>query len=872
MLRRARLVILLSGAFAALCLLPILGRLGINTDTSQMISDRSAWKLAEREMERVFPDRGESIVVVIDAGTPEIAARVRDELMRAIEGRRDLFSHVEAPDSDPFFARNGLLYLDADDLELAVGRIERGTPALATLAADKSVGTLAGVVSAALAGGERGAEVDPSALLLGIGRAAEAAGRGEVREMSWGGLAGAGGPSGAWGAQPRRVLVAWPVIDHQSGGFPSGPAMEAIRGALAGIEVEDERGYSARLTGAAVLNTDELKSAARGAWSATAIALGGVLLALYVGLASFRLVLAAGVTLLAGLLGTAAFAALTVGQLNLVSVAFAVLYVGLGIDYAIHVCLRYRECCVAGASHARATLVALRETAPSLAICAVTTSAAFFAFIPTEFKGVSELGVIAGGGMFISLLVSVTLLPALLYVFGRPTRYSQVREPRAVDWLIELPVRWRWGVWAGAVGLAVVAVLYAAPRAEFDRNRMNLQDPTLESVETFRELLATSQTPPMTLSVIVGDESEAERVGGQLSALESVRRVVGLGSLIPAEQGSKLGLIGQAGESVGGVLGVGWENRATPDAEQELVALEALGESLRLAGEAGAPYSEAARAAAERVEPLAADLWARWGDGDRESVGRALAAFRQSVFGGLDATIESLRVSLGATEVTPETLPPRIRDRWIAADGRLRLEIVPAQDLTGNEALSRFVREVETVAPLAVGSAAGTLRAGDTMARAFTQALLTALVAVVVIVGVLTRRVLDVWLVMAPLVLAGLLTVLGTVVLDQPFNFANMIALPLMLGVGVDSGIHIVHRARTLGPGEAVLASSTARAVLFSSLTTVFSFGTLALSSHRGMQSMGSLLTIAMVVLLVCTLVVLPAMLPRKQGGGAQRR
>ncbi|MEZ6243230.1 MAG: MMPL family transporter [Phycisphaerales bacterium] len=867
MLRRARLVILLSGLVAVVSLAPIVTRLGINTDTSKMIAEETEWKIAEREMEREFPERGESILIVIDAGTPEIAARVQERLEAALAGRGELFKGVEeAP--DPFFVSHGLLYLDTPELSHLEASLGRGGPALGTLARHPSISSFVQLLSGALAAPDRAEGFGAGGVLAGLARGAEAAGRGEVREMSWSGF----GPSAGGGDRPRRMLVAWPVLNH-SRGFPAEPAIQAIREAAAQIHVDDERGFMVRLTGAAVLNTDELESAARGAGTATVIALAGVLIALYVGLASFRLVLASGLTLLAGLVGTAAFAALAIGELNLISIAFAVLYVGLGIDYAIHVCLRYRESCVAGASHARATLVALRETASSLTICAVTTSVGFFAFIPTAFRGVSELGLIAGVGMFISLIASLTLLPALLFVLGRPMRYKRVEEGAAVDRLIDLPHRWRWAVRAAALVVAVGAVAYALPRVEFDRNRMNLQDPSLESVATYRDLLATSPTPPSTLSVIAADDVEAARMRAGLEALESVRSVVGIDSLIPADQDEKLAILGRLRERVGDALAVGVRRDVAPDPEMELVALEGLAESLRLTAEGDSDAAEAARNALAPVDSLSKELSRRWSEGDEEGVRRSLDAFRESIYGGLATTLGSLRVMLGAERITRESLPSQIADRWIAPDGRLRLEIIPAEDLSGNEALGRFVREVDSVTPRAVGSAAGTLRAGDVMVSAFTQALATALVAIFLIVAVMLRRAWDAWLVMAPLVLAGLLTALASVVLDQPFNFANMIALPLMLGVGVDSGIHIVHRWKTMPAGEPVLASSTARAVLFSSLTTIFSFGTLALSSHRGMKSMGTLLTIAMAVVLLCTLVVLPALLPDGQGKRrAQRR
>jgi hypothetical protein len=176
--------------------------------------------------------------------------------------------------------------------------------------------------------------------------------------------------------------------------------------------------------------------------------------------------------------------------------------------------------------------------------------------------------------------------------------------------------------------------------------------------------------------------------------------------------------------------------------------------------------------------------------------------------------------------------------------------------------LRRFVTAVRTLAPGATGFPAITLEAGNAVVRAFQQALLLSLTAIVALLLMLLRRKRDALLVVVPLLLAGSLTGAASVLLGIPFNFANVIALPLILGIGVDSGIHMVHRMRTNPPvGGQVLQTSTARAVLFSSLTTLSSFGNLALSSHRGMASMGELLSIGIGFTLVCTLIVLPALL-----------
>ena len=221
-----------------------------------------------------------------------------------------------------------------------------------------------------------------------------------------------------------------------------------------------------------------------------------------------------------------------------------------------------------------------------------------------------------------------------------------------------------------------------------------------------------------------------------------------------------------------------------------------------------------------------------------------------------------LATSLEAGEITRDDLPADLVKQWVSTDGHYRVTVFPRENLNDQAAMRRFVTAVHTVAPDAIGFPVIYLEAGDAVVKAFKQAFLMALVAVTVLLLILLRPKADTILVLTPLLLAGVLTGAASVVLDIPFNFANVIALPLLLGVGVDSGIHMVHRMRAAPPASGqMLETSTARAVLYSSLTTICSFGNLAVSPHRGMASMGALLTIGIGFTLLCTLVVLPALM-----------
>jgi hypothetical protein len=207
-------------------------------------------------------------------------------------------------------------------------------------------------------------------------------------------------------------------------------------------------------------------------------------------------------------------------------------------------------------------------------------------------------------------------------------------------------------------------------------------------------------------------------------------------------------------------------------------------------------------------------------------------------------------------------LPKDLVEHWVSKDDQYRVAVFPRENLNDNEAMRRFVAAVRTVAPDAIGFPVIYLEAGDAVVKAFKKAFLMALVAVTVLLLLLLRPKSDTLLVLLPLLLAGALTGAASVVVGIPFNFANIIALPLLLGIGVDSGIHMSHRMRAAPPAAGqVLETSTARAVLYSSLTTICSFGNLAVSPHRGMASMGVLLVIGIGFTLLCTLVVLPALM-----------
>jgi predicted RND superfamily exporter protein len=248
----------------------------------------------------------------------------------------------------------------------------------------------------------------------------------------------------------------------------------------------------------------------------------------------------------------------------------------------------------------------------------------------------------------------------------------------------------------------------------------------------------------------------------------------------------------------------------------------------------------------------------------------ALAQLQDEMLGALPEQLRILSRALQAGEVTLGNLPDALVERMLAADGRVRLEIFPKQDLADHAALAAFVDGVRTVVPDVAGSASEILESGRAVERALTQALLTALGAMTLVLLLVWRRVVDTALVVAPLLLAAAFTVGAAVLLRIPFNFADVIVLPLLIGIGVDAAIHMVHRARAIGgTASNLLSTSTARAIAYGSLTNVASFGTLGLASHLGLATMGQLLSVGVILTLLCNLVVLPALIPERQRSAA---
>ncbi len=801
--------------------------MAVETGTDEMIDARLDFRQQKADFDVAFPQLADTFVAVIDGRVAEEAEEAAALFVERLQARTGRAEDVFAAALEPFFRSHGLLYRSVDELDLTLAEVAAAQPLLATLAETPDLPTLLGLIEEAVEAAD-GAPLEPELVRVVDALAVRlvTAAAGEVPPpLSWRALTQAADA----GDGTRIVVSVRPELDFTRL-QPAREALDAAHAAAAAVEAALP-GVRVGLTGKLALNAEELRSVSEGAMVAGLASLALVSLVLGFGLRSWRLVGATLLTLVTGLAITGAFGLLVFGRFNIVSISFAVLFIGLGIAFAIHFALRYQEERGAGLEPVEALARSGATVGVALALCAPTTALAFLAFTPTAYVGLAQLGIIAAFGMAVSLVLSLTLLPALLVLADVPPRVMGGSRLRLSD-----------RVRLAATGLALVlaaAALTQVPSARFDADPLHLKDPNSPSVQAFHALAATPGANPYRISALVDDAAAAADMADRLRAVDEVDDVLWLERFVPPEQATKLALIDDALF----FLDVPAARPLVPSPVADLRS------SLARLAEAGGhrDLGDVAAAAARARDA-----------GDAELLATEAAVFRY-----WPRLLTDLDAALGAGEVGVDDLPAGLRERFQAPDGRLRLEVTPAGAMGEPEALARFVDAVQAVAPAATGSPVQIVRSAEVVRDAMLEATLWALLGITLLLWIILRSVSELAFVLLPVLLAALLTVGAGVALDLPFNFANVIVLPLLIGFGVDSSIHVVMRTRVLAGAQALAGTSTPRAVLLSALTTIASFGTLAISAHAGTASMGKLLTLSVLATLVATLLVLPEAMRR---------
>jgi len=824
----------------------------INTDLGDMISRRLPFRQHEIELQNAFPALSGNLVVVIDAPTPEQAVKARNLLADRLGRMNDMFDTVSVPDGGDFFNRNGLLYLSVEELEELSDTLADMQPFMGRMLQHFSLHGLFAVLGEVVDRPEEDlGDNKRLQLFQRLASVLQRAAAGESCHFSWQEIMTG---EKTTPQQRRRFIIARPFIDY-SRLYPGKTAIDAIRGSARALDLYGSYGAGVRITGGLAINQDDLMSVEKGIGTAALASFILVGIVLYIGLGAWRLVLAGLITLMTGLVWTMGFAIAVIGSLNLISISFAVLFIGLGIDYSIQLCLRYRELTVSGMEGGTAAVNAAKGVAPPLFLCTITTAIGFYSFVPTAYAGASELGMISGTGMFINFFTNMTLLPSLLLML--PHKKSGPLPLPLKGALAEIPSRF-----SGAIAVVTIAMTAGAaliiPRVFFDFNPLNLSNPAAESVQTAQDLFDGEIGTPWTISVLAPNLPDARRLAVKLKKLPEVKAAVTIADFVPGNQDEKLEILDDIALFMPLLPQHYRYSRSTvPQTAAVVKQLEhALGERIARQPHGNTTYALTMNRLYASIKKLNATL-------DDQSDGkRIITALEEGMLTNLATLLETLGHLLKPYGFSLSDLPEKLRQQYIAEDGRCRIEVFSREDITAYDALQRFTRAVRTIAPNATDAPVTILESGRAIVTAFKRASLYALIGISLFLLLVLKQRTDVILILTPLMLAALLTAAAAVIAGIPFNFANIIILPLLLGIGVDYGIHILYRFRTeTATGQGILRSSTARAVFFSALTTIVSFGSLSFLSHRGTASMGKLLTVCVCFIILCTLIILPAFL-----------
>lgn len=818
----------------------------MNTDSEQLIDAKVGWRMKQARFDAAFPQQSNLTLVVLDGATPELAESAAARLTEKLKSNKTLFNRVERPDG-AFFNQNGLLFLSLKEVQDTTQQLIKAQPFLGGLAADPSL---------------RGIMTNLDTVLLGIGagqasladidkpmaRFAEvfdAAARGKTDFMSWRSL--------ITGTKPRleeirRFIEVKPRLDFNAL-EPGLEANDRIRAEAKALNITPEHGVRLRLTGPVPLSDEEFATLTDRAGLMVGAMMGGVLLTLWLALRSLKIIFAILVTLFVGLAITMGLGLLAVGVFNIISIAFIALFVGLGVDFGIQFSVRYRSERHRDDDLMRSLAATGRGAGIPLALAAAATAAGFFSFLPTTYTGVAELGKVAGIGMIVAFLLSITMLPALIMELNPPGEFEDVGF-KSLGRLDDFMTKHRKNVLRIAAGLGVVSLGLMA-FVQFDSNPLDLRSPKVESVSTLFDLMKNPLTSPNTIDVQALSMTDADSVAARIRQEPLVGETLTLSSFVPDQQTEKLALIADANTLLDATINP-FEVAAPPSDAQTMATFKTTAQKLRDAasGKQDKPAQDARRLAD------ALDATVKAGPG---ALGRAREAFVP----GLKTMLAQVSDSLKAAPVSIQTMPAEFRANWVAPDGTARIQVFP-KDTSGTPAsLSAFSDQVLSVAPQATGAPISIRESGKTIVGAFTEAGVLSFIVIIILLVLVLRSVHDVLMTLAPLVLSGLLTLATCVVLGLRLNFANVIALPLLLGIGVAFNIYFVVAWRH--GQRCFLASSLTRAVIFSAATTASGFGTLWLSIHPGTASMGELLMISLGWVLATTLFLSPALLGAPQ-------
>jgi len=831
--------------------------MGFRTNRLDLLNPKSEFNRRWIEYVREFGDQEDVVVVVEGAGRRQVVP-VRDALAEQIAQNPQLFHSVLWRIDPSRLRAKGLYYLSGGELERVEEFLELAERVVPTGWHWLNLGLLGRALCLERAEAkDAGSAVAAEEQLVRFAQSLQTALDNGYLSL-WPEFGSGTAPADLGDAQQllssggRIGLVILKLVQRDAQGqFVHGAqAVAALRQMIAQTQRQHPE-VRIGLTGLPVIEHDEMKSSETSMTQVSLISLVGVSLLFVAGFGGWRHPLLAMISLTVGTAWAMGYITLAIGHLNILSSAFAVILIGQGIDFSMYYVAKYLELRKRIASTRQALVQTIATVGPGVATGAITTAVAFFMAGLTEFTGVAELGIIAGGGILLCWIAGMTLLPAMIHLAD--THFPSGHVPQPVDvrsWLD--PLLRRPGRLLAACCAITVVLAYGLGRLNYDYNLLHLQARGLESVELEQKLLRhTDYNASFALS-IASDPSELLARKQRFLALPCVKRVEEIVSLFPSEVESKRPQVEALHRRLEALLPFVTSGGPPPipaPHPDELIRVLLQAQQAMAGSPRFAEFQDLAHRAMATLQRLApAECQAR------------LAAFQQRLGAELLGRLAGLHAVSNPQPPNLADLPASLVSRFVSPGGRHLMKVYCAGDVWDIDTMKQFVAAVRSVDPNATGNPLQIYEASNQMRRSYEEAALYALLIIVPVVFLDFRSVGYTLLALLPLGV-GMLQMFGLMgLLEIPLNPANMIVLPLILGIGIDAGVHVVHDYRAQrGPYR--VSPSTASAVVINSLTNMAGFGSLMFASHRGLQSLGRVLTLGLTCCLFTALVMLPAML-----------
>lgn len=812
----------------------------INTNTEDMLSKDLTWRKYHSKYKSAFPNTTDNLILIVESSKSNNVSLVTRKLTEKLQ-ESNKFDSVTAIQETEFFRKNKLLYLSNKELDELLPRLISAQPLLGVLAQNNDFLGILDLFKN-LKQSPTNLNANEAHLFLkninySIGNTINTV----QSPINWNSLVG----ENRFKDTANQIILLQPKLDFTKL-LPGQESIETVNKIIFETQQEVIDPFNVAITGSAALAYDELKSVSNGTKTSGLLALLLVLIVLFLAFKSISIIFAIFANLLAGLILTATFATLAVGTLNMISIAFAVLYIGLAVDFAIHICMMYQENC-SEKKQKQAIEKSIRNLRKSLIFCTLTTSIGFFSFIPTDYRGVAELGLISGVGMLLSLVLSFTFLPSLLSILPKPKVQIAKKNRFVVD-------KHSASIKLIAASLFIFALggLLNIKNLKFDNDPINLNNKNAPSVQGLEKLKILDQDDSFSVSMLIPNHEAAIKFTKKLEENSEIEKIELINSYIPNEQRKKIALV----EELNIVFGGGIETK-----QRRPINLEFYNKQIALFQKEFKPTTKEENLLIKNISTVMDEIEQLE---EQEKI-KVFKLLNTNIFYYFKDFVNSLSLSLSAETVNVSNLPNDLKSLWVSKNNEYRVKVIP-KNKTNNFNIESFQELIGEENYVFSGAPIINSEAGRSVTLAFNQAILTALCIIFLMSYLLTRKLKFVFALLAPLVIATLSVVFFLTLFSFPINFANIIALPLLLGIGIDSSIHVFHRMKKHNSTSSFYSTSTTRAVIFSALTTSLSFGSLAISSHNGTASLGILLMIGLTFITIAVLLIIPNVLRQSYG------